>query len=70
MLKQLKNALGSPRAIMKVVAVNTDGTVTCVSGSGLSVNAIGDAAIDSNVYVQDKRVLGQAPDLPHFDITV
>lgn len=55
---------------MKVIAVNDDGTVTCVSGSGLSVNAIGDAAIDSKVYVQDKRVLGQAPDLPHFDIDV
>jgi len=70
MLKQLKRALGTPRAIMKVIAVNDDGTVTCVSGSGLSVNAIGDSAIDSKVYVQDKRVLGQAPDLPHFDIDV
>jgi len=70
MLKQLKRALGEPRTIMRVVAVNNDGTVTCVSGSGLSVNAVGDAAIDAKVYVQDKRVLGIAPDLQHYNIEV
>lgn len=66
MLKQFQQALLPPRMIMKVAADNGNGTVAVVSLSGShGMNAIGSGTVGGHVYVQDGRVLGSAPDLPH-----
>ncbi|MEL4371427.1 hypothetical protein [Shewanella xiamenensis] len=70
MLKQLQSALVLPRQIMLVSAVNADGTVTASSASGHTIRAIGTATVGDNIYVQDGRVLGTAPDLPFVEIEV
>lgn len=70
MLKQLQRTLTPPRQIMTVNADNGDGTVTVTAGNGGTVRAIGIASVGSKVYVQDRRVLGPAPDLPHGVIEV
>jgi len=55
---------------MLVSAVNADGTVTASSASGHTIRAIGTATVGDNIYVQDGRVLGTAPDLPFVEIEV
>lgn len=70
MLKELQESILPPRRIMKINAVNADGTVTVSTPSGYSFRAVGSGTVDSNVYVQDGRVLGVAPNLTHFTIEV
>ncbi|RLV61011.1 hypothetical protein D5018_03995 [Parashewanella curva] len=70
MLQQLKQSLGSQRQILKVTQSHSDGTVSAVSPSGHGVRVIGSGSVNSHIYVQDGRVLGTAPDLPHSDIEV
>ena len=70
MLKELRRALLPARVIATVVAVNSDGTITAVTSSGRQYRAIGTDAVDSVVYIQDGRVLGQAPSLTHYEISV
>ncbi|MCH1926856.1 hypothetical protein L9G74_19135 [Shewanella sp. C32] len=70
MLQQLRKAILPARVIAKVVAVNADGTVTAVTDSGKQYRAVGTDAVDSMVYIQDGRVLGQAPALTHYEIGV
>ena len=70
MRQQLKKAILPPRVIAKVTAVNADGTISAVTDSGRQYRAIGSNAVDSMVYIQDGRVLGQAPTLTHYEISV
>ncbi len=70
MLQQLKKALLPARVIAKVTATNADGTITAVTDSGRQYRAIGNEAVDSMVYIQDGRVLGQAPSLEHYEIGI
>jgi len=70
MIKRLQQALTPPRMIMEIATVNADGTVTVSTPSGFTVRAIGSGTVGNQVYVQDGRVLGIAPNLTHFDIEV
>ncbi len=70
MFKQLKQSLGSQRQILKITTAHADGTVSAVSPSGHAQRVIGSGSVNSNVYVQEGRVLGSAPDLPHTEIDV
>ncbi len=70
MFVRLQNQLLPQRVIMTVSNVNDDGTVTVNTGGGASIRAIGTNAVGTKVYVQDRLVLGVAPDLTHFEIEV
>lgn len=71
MLNQLRKSILPPRMIMKVSAVNADGTVTVTSlGNTFSIRALGTGSVGSSVYVQDGVVIGSAPTLPHATIEV
>ncbi|MFW0778437.1 hypothetical protein [Shewanella algae] len=70
MLKQLKRELLPAREIAQVNAENADGTVTATTRSGKTFRATGSGNVGSYVYIQDGRVLGPAPDLPHSQILV
>ena len=70
MLKQLQQSLSTPRVIMTINVVNTDGTVTATTASGQTQRVIGTGSIGDHIYVQDGRVLGTAPDLPFYEMEV
>ena len=70
MFKQLQRAFSVPRMIMTVNADNGDGTIVASTGGGSTITVIGSATPGTKVYVQDGRVLGSAPDLPHTQIEV
>ncbi|MDF0533673.1 hypothetical protein PY479_05185 [Shewanella sp. A32] len=70
MLKELRQALLPPRVIATVTAQNADDTITAVTSSGRQYRAIGSATVGTKVYIQDGRVLGTAPDLTHYEISV
>lgn len=70
MLRQLRGSILPAKVIMTVNAVNADGTVTATTAGGLTQRVIGSASVDDKIYVQDRRVLGTAPTLPHVNIEV
>lgn len=61
----------NPLIIVTVTAHNVDGTstVTTVAGGGMRVRGT-DVAVGNKAYVQDGRILGEAPDLPHYEVSV
>ncbi len=61
----------TPLIIVTVTAINTDGTstVTTVGGGGMRVAGTS-VAVDSKAYVKDGRIQGEAPNLPHYEISV
>lgn len=70
--KQLNGILPSQTTIIaKVIAVNGDGTSTLQTPEGGTLKAQGvSVSVNSNAYIQDGRVIGAAPDLPTYDLTV
>lgn len=70
MFKELQRAIASPRMIMTVSSDNSDGTIIASTCAGHTISVIGSATPGTKVYVQDGRVLGAAPDLPHTQIEV
>lgn len=54
-----------------VTAINADGTSTLSTPEGGTLRAIGTGVgVGGNVYVQLGRIIGPAPDLPTYDLTV
>jgi hypothetical protein len=54
-----------------VAAINPDGTSSLTTPEGGTLRAIGaDVGVGANVYVQNGRILGPAPTLPTYDLTV
>lgn len=67
--KQLLPA--SPLLIVTVDTVNPDGTSTVMTAAGGSMRVFGDGVTAGNkAFVKDGRIEDEAPDLPHFDVTV
>lgn len=54
-----------------VTAINTDGTSTLSTPEGGTLRALGTSVgVGANVYVQQGRILGPAPNLPAYNLTV
>jgi hypothetical protein len=70
MLKNLQQWFAPSRAIMLIEAVHAEGTVTVRSLSGQPTTAIGTGTIGQHVYVENGRVIGDAPSLPYFEVDV
>lgn len=70
MFKQLQHLISQPKRIVEIVSVNPEGTVTVESLSGQPITVIGTGTIGQMVYIQDGRVLGEAPSLPYFELEV
>ncbi|WP_050981855.1 hypothetical protein [Rhodanobacter thiooxydans] len=57
--------------IATVAAINTDGTSSLTTPEGGTLRAIGTSVgVGANVYVQLGRILGPAPTLPTYNLTV
>lgn len=57
--------------IATVEAINTDGTSSLVTPEGGTLRAIGTSVgVGANVYVQGGRIIGPAPTLPTYDLSV
>lgn len=57
--------------IATVSAVNTDGTSSLTTPEGGTLRALGTSVgVGANVYVQGGRILGPAPTLPTYNLTV
>ncbi|KRS22812.1 hypothetical protein AAY72_01470 [Alishewanella sp. WH16-1] len=60
-----------PRTIGTVTSHNADGTSTVQLLSGSFITVLGQGvAVDSRAYIEDGRILGQAADLPFYQIDV
>ena len=70
--KRFQGLLPSQTVIIATVAtINTDGTSSLTTPEGGTLRAIGtDVGVGANVYVQNGRILGPAPNLPTYDLTV
>lgn len=70
--KRFQGLLPSQTVIIATVAtINTDGTSSLTTPEGGTLRAIGtDVGEGANVYVQNGRILGPAPNLPTYDLTV
>ncbi|EIL99149.1 hypothetical protein UUA_09086 [Rhodanobacter thiooxydans LCS2] len=54
-----------------MAAINTDGTSSLTTPEGGTLRAIGTSVgVGANVYVQLGRILGPAPTLPTYNLTV
>ncbi len=61
----------SPLIIVTVDAVNSDGTSTVSTAGGGAMRVMGtDVAAGSKAYVIRGRIQSEAPDLPHFEVSV
>lgn len=69
---QLTGLLAGPRLwIGQVTAFNADGTSTVLARGGVSLKVYGQSTpVGQTVFVQDGRILGPAPNLPYFELTV
>jgi len=57
--------------IATVAAINTDGTSSLTTPEGGTLRAIGTSVgVGANVYVQFGRIIGPAPSLTPYNITV
>lgn len=70
MFKQFRQLISQPKSIVEIVSVNPEGTVTVESLSGQPSTVIGTGTVGQMVYIQDGRVLGDAPSLPYVELEV
>jgi len=70
--KQFSGLLPSQAiTVARVVALNGDGTSSLVTPEGGTLIVQGaTVGVGANVYVQDGRITGPAPDLPSYTLTV
>ncbi|KJR97277.1 MAG: hypothetical protein VR65_25440 [Desulfobulbaceae bacterium BRH_c16a] len=62
---------GSPLIVVTVVTVNTDGTSTVTTSSGGAMRVLGTSVeATKKAYVKDGAIIGEAPNLQHFEIEV
>jgi hypothetical protein len=60
-----------PLVIVTVTAVNADGTSTVTTMGGGSMRVIGTSvAAPNKAYVQDGKIVGQAPSLTYYELEV
>lgn len=70
MIKDLQQLFKPARTVMRVEAVNPEGTLTVRSLSGQTTTVIGTATIGQNVYVEAGRVIGEASYLSYYEIGI
>lgn len=70
--KQFEGLLPSQAVLLATVAaINTDGTSSLTTPEGGTLRALGTSVgVGSNVYVQFGRIVGPAPNLPAYNLTV
>lgn len=70
--KQFEGLLPSQTVLLATVsAINTDGTSSLTTPEGGTLRALGTSVgVGSNVYVQFGRIMGPAPNLPTYNLTV
>jgi hypothetical protein len=60
------------RILVTVTSLNADGTSSMTTAEGAAMRAIGklDKTLPYNAWVQDGRVVDEAPNLPIVEVTV
>ncbi|MBD1584923.1 hypothetical protein [Pseudoalteromonas sp. S16_S37] len=58
------------RSIVKVVAVNQDGTTLVQHSDDTQSTVLGDSVESGSAYIENDRIVGPAPDLPYTEIEV
>lgn len=62
---------GDPLIVVTVMTVNSDGTSTVTTPGGGSMRVIGTSVVATRkAYVKGGVVIGEAPNLQHFEIEV
>ncbi|KJS00899.1 MAG: hypothetical protein VR65_10870 [Desulfobulbaceae bacterium BRH_c16a] len=62
---------GSPMIVVTVISVNSDGTSTVTTSGGGAMRVLGTTvAAPKKAYVKDGAIIGEAPNLQHFEIEV
>ncbi|TMN34616.1 hypothetical protein [Pseudoalteromonas sp. S2755] len=61
---------GTQRSIVKVLTVNNDGTTTVEHSDGTTSRVLGDSVQEGSVYIENDRIVGNAPDLPYAEVTI
>ncbi|NKC21565.1 hypothetical protein CWC29_022575 [Pseudoalteromonas sp. S4498] len=61
---------GTQRSIVKVLTVNNDGTTTVEHTDGTTSRVLGDSIESGSVYIENDRIIGQAPDLPFSEVVI
>lgn len=62
---------GRPMIVVTVVSVNNDGTSTVTTPGGGAMRVLGTAvAAGKKAYVKDGAIIGEAPNLQHYEIEV
>jgi len=60
-----------PKTIVAITTVNQDGTSTATLRSGETIRVQGDnVPAGSKAIIQAGKIVGKAPDLPHYDVEV
>ena len=60
-----------PKTIVAVTTVHPDGTSTATLRSGETIRVQGDyVPAGSKAIIQAGKIIGKAPDLPHYDVEV
>lgn len=59
----------SPTVIVTVTTVNADGTSLVTTAGGGTMRVLGtDIAAGEKAYVRDGAIIGEAPDLPYYEL--
>lgn len=62
---------GNPMIVVTVNSVNTDGTSTVTTSSGGAMRVIGTTiTAGKKAYVKGGAIIGEAPNLEHYEIEV
>jgi len=58
-----------PTVIVTVTTVNSDGTSLVTTAAGGSMRVLGTSvAVGSKAFVRDGAIIGEAPDLPYYEL--
>ncbi len=70
-LSRLSAILANPRRIIvEVVQVHSNGTTTVRHADGSETTVLGSDVVASHAYMENGKIIGEAPDLPYYEIEV
>lgn len=62
---------GDPLIVVTVAAVNSDGTSTVTTAGGSALRVIGTSvSVGDKAYIKGGAIIGEAPNLTHYEIEV
>jgi len=69
--KSKRRLPGDPLIVVTVAAVNSDGTSTVTTPGGGAVRVIGNSVgVGDKAYIRGGAIIGEAPNLTHYEIEV